>query len=74
MGAARAWIPAIILILCVAWAALAWLVPQDFAAAMRPSLLWHRIASVTLATVLCIHAFLATNFEDPRGGVGGLRP
>lgn len=73
MGAVRAWVPAFILVLSVAWAALAWLAPQEFAAAMRPSLLWHRIASVTMATMLCIHTFLATNFDGPRGGVGGLR-
>lgn len=74
MGALRAWVPAFILLMCVAWAAVAWLVPHDAAVALPPSQLWHRIASVILVTTLCIHAFLTVSFEGSHARLSDSRP
>lgn len=73
MGVVRAWVPALILLSCAAWALVAWMTPHDYAAGMLPSVLWHRIASVALLTLVCIHAFLAASFDGPWSGVGGVR-
>lgn len=53
---------AIALLVCLAWAGLAWLsaAPPDLCA---PSPLWHKVASVILATSLAIHLFLAVTFD-----------
>lgn len=56
-------VSAVILLICLAWAALAWFWPVEFRPFWPPSLLWHKVASVTLATCLCIHLFLAVSFE-----------
>lgn len=63
MDEQRSSVSAVILLICLAWASLAWLWPTDAHPFWAPSLLWHKIASVTLATCLCIHLFLAVNFE-----------
>lgn len=59
----RSGISAALLAACVLWAFLAWIAPADYAAAWPPSLLWHKIASITLATLLAIDLFLAVIFE-----------
>ena len=59
----RSAISAAMLAACVAWAVLAWLAPAEYAATWPPSHLWHKIASVMLATLLAIDLFLAVTFE-----------
>jgi hypothetical protein len=62
----RSCVSALVLVICVTWAALAWLLPLSPAAAILPSLLWHKIISVVLATALSIRLFLAVSFEQPQ--------
>jgi len=59
----RSRLSAILLVVCVAWASLSWLSPAAYAAAWPPSLLWHKVASVALATLLSIDLFIAVTFE-----------
>lgn len=60
----RAAVCAIMLLLCLAWAAISWLVaPSMCESVLAPSVLWHKVASVIIATGLTIYLFLAVMFE-----------
>lgn len=63
MSEQRSMVSAVALVVCLLWAGAVWLVPEPPAAALAPSLLWHRVASVVLATGLAIYLFLAVTFE-----------
>ena len=63
MNEQRSCLSAVVLLMCIGWAALAWLWPVQLHVGWPPSLLWHKIASVTLATCAAIHLFLAVSFE-----------
>ena len=52
------------LLVCVAWALSAWLVSPAHGGLWAPSALWHKVASVILATSLAIHLFLVVTFEQ----------
>jgi hypothetical protein len=55
----------VVLLVCVAWALVVWLAPLPAVAAwVAPSLLWHKVASVTLGAVMAIHLFLMVTFEE----------
>ncbi|MFN7022088.1 MAG: hypothetical protein ACK4WH_12280 [Phycisphaerales bacterium] len=56
---------AIALLVCLAWAVLAWLSAAPAGWCCAPSPLWHKVASVILATSLAIHLFLSVNFQPP---------
>jgi hypothetical protein len=58
MHAQRASLSAVGLVVCLAWAVGAWLMP----AAWPSALLWQRIVSVLLAAGLFVHVFLAVTF------------
>jgi hypothetical protein len=64
MNQQRSSVPVVGLVLCLMWAVMAWLWPVESGPVWPPSLLWHKVASVTLATCLAIHLFLAVSFES----------
>ncbi|GEM_PF-2808078 len=62
MSDQRSSLTAVLLLLCLSWALAAWLVPERYVVVWPPSVLWHKVASVVVATVLSIDLFLAVTF------------